>query len=60
MLPTLVFVLNGNAFAATTPSRNTQLSADLLEHFGDRVIQLATPPIATPSAFYSLANKLAS
>jgi len=60
MLPTLVFVLNGNAFAATTPSKNTQIAAELLDDHGDRAIQISTPPIGTPAAFYSLADKLAS
>ncbi len=58
MLPTLVFVLNGNAFAATTPSKNTQLAAQLLDDHGDRAIQLLTPPIGTPDAFNSLADKI--
>jgi hypothetical protein len=59
-LLTLVFVFNGNAFAATTPSQNTQVAAGLLARYGDRAIQLSTPPIGTPAAFYSLAQKIAS
>lgn len=58
MLPTLVFVLNGNAFAATTPSEITQIAAELLDAHGDRAIQISTPPIGSAAAFYSLAEKL--
>jgi hypothetical protein len=58
MLPTLVFVINGNAFGATNPSQLTQIAADLLAAHGDRAIQISTPPIGTPGAFYALANKL--
>ena len=31
MLPTLIFVMNGNALAATTPNQLTQTAAELLE-----------------------------
>ncbi|HKI16533.1 MAG TPA: dienelactone hydrolase family protein [Isosphaeraceae bacterium] len=60
MLPTLVFVFNGNAFGATTPSNNTQITADLLSRDGDKAIQMSTPPIGSTVAFLSLAARIAS
>jgi hypothetical protein len=60
LLPTLVLIFNGDAFAATTPSHNTEIAAQLLADHGDRSIQLSTPPIGSPAAFYSLADKIAS
>ncbi len=60
MLPTLVFVFNGNAFGATNPSNLTQIAADLLNRDGDRAIQMSTPPIGTPVAFQALAARVAS
>jgi hypothetical protein len=58
MLPTLVFVMNGNALSATTPNQLTQTAADLLEAHGDRAIQISTPAMGTVAAFYSLAEKI--
>ena len=52
MLPTLVFVFNGNAFAAAKPDQaQTQLAAQQLIKHGDRAIQLATPAMDSPSRF---------
>jgi hypothetical protein len=58
VLPTLVFVFNGNAFAATAPGQLTQIAANLLEAHGDRAIQISTPAIGSAAAFHALANKL--
>ena len=58
MLPTLVFVFNGNAFAASKPDRTTHLAADQLVQHGDRAIQLPTPAMDSPAVFYQLANEV--
>src|SRR5438270_13965709 len=56
MLPSLVFVLNGNAFAEAKPNLITQLAADQLLRHGDRAVQLTTPAMNSPGAFYQLAE----
>src|SRR5437016_11342991 len=58
VLPTLVFVFNGNAFAQAKPSQLTQLAADQLQRHGDQAIQLTTPAMNSPGAFYQLANEI--
>jgi hypothetical protein len=58
MLPTLVFVFNGNAFAEAKPAWLTQLAAAQLVQRGDRAIQLTTPAMDSPAAFYQLANEI--
>jgi dienelactone hydrolase len=58
MLPTLVFVFGGNAFAEAKPDRTTQLAAAQLAQLGDRAIQLTTPAMNGPGAFYQLANAI--
>jgi hypothetical protein len=58
MLPTLVFVFGGNAFAEAKPDRTTQLAAAQLAQHGDRAIQLTTPAMNGPGAFYQLANAI--
>jgi hypothetical protein len=58
-LQTLVFVFSGNAFAKAAPNfAQTQLAADRLIRNGDRAIQLTTPAIASPGAFYQLAGEV--
>lgn len=57
--PSLVFVFNGNAFAAAEPNaKQTGLAARQLEIHGDRAIQLATPAMASPSDFYQVAGEI--
>jgi dienelactone hydrolase len=59
VLPTLVFVFNGNAFARSSPdSAHTQLAAALLMADGDRAVQLATPPMNSPRDFDQLAASI--
>jgi hypothetical protein len=56
MLPTLVFVFNGNAFAEAKPNRTTQLAADQLIRHGDQAVQLTTPAMDSTADFYQLAQ----
>jgi hypothetical protein len=58
MLPTLVFVFNGNAFAEAKPDWTTQLAAAQLTQHGDQAIQLTTPAMDSPAAFFQLANEI--
>jgi dienelactone hydrolase len=59
LLPTLVFVLNGNAFAEAKPNSTvTQGAANILMEHGDRAVQLTTPAIDSPAAFYQVANQI--
>jgi hypothetical protein len=58
-LPSLVFLFNGNALAASKPNANqTGLAAQQLVEHGDRAIQLATPAMDDPSDFYQLAYQV--
>jgi hypothetical protein len=61
MLPSLVFIFNGNGFAASHPDAEQTGSAaqQLIEH-GVRAIQLATPAMDSPSDFYGLADEIRS
>ena len=59
LLPTLVFVFNGNAFASVKAGHcatRLPLSNSILH--GDRAIQLSTPAMNSPIAFYHLANEI--
>ena len=58
LLPTLVFVFNGNGFAESKPDQNTQIAADLVSSHGNRAVQLATPAMDGPAAFYQLAREI--
>ena len=59
MLPTLVFVFNGNAYAEAKPNSTlTQGAANILMAHGDRAVQLTTPAMDSPAAFYQLANEI--
>lgn len=59
IVPTLVFVFNGNAFAEAAPDvEHTQLAAHELALDSDRAIQLTTPAMEDPSDFYELANEI--
>jgi hypothetical protein len=54
--PTLVFVFSGNALAAAPPSIPTQVAADQLLRHGDQPIQVSTPALDGPGAFYRIAQ----
>jgi hypothetical protein len=61
IVPGLVFVFNGNGFAASRPNAlQTGLAAQQLMEHGDRAIQLATPAMSNPSDFYQLAGEIRS
>lgn len=57
-LATLVFLLNGDAFAAASPSVQTQVAAADLASRGDRAIQISYPQMNSVSAFDQLANQI--
>ena len=51
--------LQRQAFAAAKPDKvHTQLAAQQLIEHGDRAIQLATPAMDSPAAFYQLADEI--
>ena len=56
--PTLVFILPGNALAAVKPDVLTRIAARELAHLGDRPVQLGTPAMNSPRAFFSLAHHI--
>jgi hypothetical protein len=58
-LTTLIFVLNGNSFAAAGPNQLTANAAAVLRHAGNQVVQLSNPTINTPTAYNALARKIA-
>ena len=59
LLQTLVFVFNGNGFAAAKPNhQQTQLAAQQLIKDGDRAVQMTTPAMSSPSDFYQLADEI--
>jgi len=58
-LTSLVFVFNGNSFAATGPSSLTANAAAVLRQAGNRVVQLANPAINSAAAYLSLAAAVA-
>ena len=59
MLPTLVFVFNGNAFAAAKADNPlTETAAQQLIANGDRAVQMNTPAMNSPAAFYGLAREI--
>lgn len=54
--PTLVFIFPGNALAAASPGVTTQTAADQLVRHGDKAIQMSTPALDGPDAFYRIAD----
>jgi hypothetical protein len=54
--PTLVFLFPGNALAAAGPNVTTRTAADQLIRHGDRAIQVSTPAMDGPAAFYRIAD----
>jgi dienelactone hydrolase len=60
-LPTLVFVFNGNGFAASQPdAEHTGLAAIHLRAAGDQPVQMATPAMSDVGDFYQLAAEIRS
>ena len=59
-LNTLVFVLNGNAFAAASPNTLTANAAAVLANAGDPAVQLAYPTMATPGDFHEFEHQVGS
>src|SRR2546423_669901 len=57
-LTTLIFVLNGNGFAAARPNQLTASAAEVLRQAGDQVVQLSNLTINTPAAYNALAGKI--
>ena len=57
-LLTLIFVLDGNAFGATSPSILTANAAQVLERAGNQAVQISTPKIETAGVFYGLARHI--
>lgn len=56
----MIFVLNGNAFSEAKPTALTADAARVLNNAGHRAIQLATPEMDTPGAFYGLVRRISS
>jgi dienelactone hydrolase len=54
--PTLVFIFPGAALAAAAPSITTRTAADEVIRHGDRAIQVSTPALDGPGAFYRIAD----
>jgi len=60
ILSTLVFVLNGNAYGAASPSILTANAAQVLRQAGNQAVQVAYPMMAKPAAFYGLERQIQS
>jgi hypothetical protein len=59
LLPTLVFIFNGNGYAKASPDAlHTQLAAERLNLLGDRSVQMTTPAMSSPRAFYEVADEI--
>jgi hypothetical protein len=54
--PTLVFIFPGNALAAAAADIPTQTAADQLIRHGDQAIQVSTPALNGPGAFYRIVD----
>lgn len=54
--PTMVFIFPGNALAAAAPDIPTETAADRLARLGDQPIQVSTPALDGPDAFYRIVN----
>lgn len=57
-MPTLVFSLPGNAFAAAKAGGVTVGAAKVLQETGNQSIQLDTPTLSTPAAFNGLVRQI--
>ncbi len=60
IVPTLVFIFNGNGFAPANPDATTQIAAAELRRYGDPSVQLSTPSFSDPAAYYALASEILS
>src|SRR5690348_13211278 len=60
MLPTLVFVFNGNAYDAAEPNTLTADAAQVIEAAGHQAVQLATPRMDSRAALQGLAKEILS
>jgi hypothetical protein len=58
VMPTLVFVFNGNGYAEAVSNQLTQQAAQTLNAHGDSAVQLTTPAMSSPAAFYQLADEI--
>ncbi len=52
----MVFIFSGNALAAAPTDYRTQVAADQLARHGDQPIQVSTPALDGPGAFYHIAD----
>lgn len=59
-LTTLVFLLNGNGYAAAGPNATTANAAAVLRDAGVPTVQLAYPALATPADVYGVAHEIES
>jgi hypothetical protein len=59
-LLTLIFVLNCNAYSATSPSILTANAAQVLDRAGNQAVQISTPKIETAGVFYGVARYIES
>jgi hypothetical protein len=58
-LPTLVFIFDGNAFAEAKPNQQlTQTAAQQLMALDDHAVQMTTPAMTSPAAFYQVAAQI--
>jgi dienelactone hydrolase len=59
-LPTMVFIFNGNGYAEASPdAEHTGLAAQRVAAQGDTPVQLTTPAMNSPAAFYRVADRIA-
>lgn len=59
MLPTMVFIFNGNGYAEAEPDvLHTQLAAQQLAQHGETPVQMTTPAMNSPADFYKLAEEI--
>ncbi len=56
VIPTMVFIFPGNALAAASPNIPTQTAAARLAQLGIPSVQVSTPAMNGPGAFYRVAN----
>lgn len=57
-LSTVIFILNGASFAATGPSPLTAEAAGVLQHGGNRVVQVSYPTINSVTAYHALTRRV--
>jgi hypothetical protein len=57
-LTTIVYILNGNGYAAVGPDVTTAQAAAVLREAGVESVQLAYPSLATPGVVYGVARQM--